>query len=184
MKNILVGLAVLGACGAAHADEHSGFYFGAGAGQVSVEIPEFVPGVLHFDESANVWKGFAGWRFNENFALEGAFIDADSVDQNFGGGVRGSVDGEILQASAIGTYWFTDYLEIHGRVSSNMYDSRSELTFGNTLIAEANADGTDVGFGGGFGAVWDRALFRLDYEQADLEDSETRLVTLSIAWRL
>ena len=184
MKKTLVGIALLAACGTAQADERTGFYFGAGAGQVSVEIPEFVPGILHFDESANAWKGFAGWAFNENFALEAAFIDADSVDQNFGSNVRGSVDGEILQLSAIGTYWFNDYLEIHGKASADKYDSRSELTLGNTLIAEANADGTDFGFGGGLGAVWDRALFRLDYEQADLEDSETRLVTLSIAWRL
>ena len=93
----------------------TGFYFGAGAGQVNVEIPNFVPGVLHFDESANAWKGFAGWNFNENFALEAAFIDVDCVDQNFGSDVRGSVDGEILQLSRpSGRTGSTTCLEIHG----------------------------------------------------------------------
>jgi hypothetical protein len=172
--------------GQVHAEEnHTGFYFGVGAGQISVEIPDFFPGVLPpFDESANAWKGFAGWNFSDNFALEAAFIDGDSVDQNFGSGVRATVDGEVLQLSAIGTYWFNDYLEIHGRASADMYDSRTELKVGDLLLGASNDKGTELGFGGGIGAVWDRALLRVDYEQADLEDSETRLVTLSIAWRL
>ena len=181
MRTVLITALLLAGAPSAMADEHTGFYFGAGAGQINVEIPGFLPGVP-FDESANVWKGFAGWNFNENFALEGAYIDAESVDQNFGSGIRATVDGEVLQLSAIGTYWFNDYLELHGRVSADKYDSRTELTNGFVTLA-SNDDGTELGFGGGIGAVWDRALFRLDYEQADLEDSETRLVTLSIGWR-
>jgi OmpA-OmpF porin, OOP family len=184
MKKTLVGLAVCALCSTAQAaDERVGFYFGVGAGQVNVEIPDFIPGVVSFDESAHIWKGFAGWQFNPYFALEGAFLDADSIDQNYGGGVRATVDGEVLQLSGIGTYWFNDSFEIHGRVSADKYDSRTELDVQGLRLA-ANSDGTELGFGGGVGAVWDRALFRLDYEQADLEDSETRIVSLSIAWRL
>jgi Outer membrane protein beta-barrel domain len=128
MKKHLVGLAVCALCSTAQAaDERVGFYFGVGAGQVSVEIPDFIPGVVSFDESAHIWKGFAGWQFNPYFALEGAFLDADSIDQNYGGGVRATVDGEVLQLSGIGTYWFNDSFEIHGRVSADKYDSRTEL---------------------------------------------------------
>jgi hypothetical protein len=183
MKNV-IGIAVLCALsGQVHAEDQ-GFYFGLGAGQISVEIPDFFPGVLPpFDESANAWKGFMGWNFNKNFALEAAFIDGDSVDQNYGNNIRATVDGEVLQLSAIGTYWFNDILEIHGRASADKYDSRTELTDGVLLFA-SNDKGTELGLGAGIGAVWDRALLRVDYEQADLEDSETRLVTLSIAWRL
>jgi hypothetical protein len=184
MKKHLVGIAVCALCSTAQAaDDRVGFYFGVGAGQVNVETDDFLPGGIKFDESANIWKAFAGWQFTPYFALEAAFLDADSVDQNFGNGVRATVDGEVLQLSGVGTYWFNDIFEIHGRVSADKYDSRTELDVQGLRFA-ANSDGTEMGFGAGIGAVWDRALLRLDYEQAHLEDSDTRIVNLSIAWRL
>jgi hypothetical protein len=181
MKNILVGIAVLGACGAAQASEDtSGVIFGAGVGAAHVETNR----EIGFDGTSNGWKGFAGWRFNEYVAVEGAFIDVDSIEHTYGNGVREALDGEIIQASIVGTWPANEYVSLYARASNNWWDSAVAADFNGVLLATGEDSGNDLGWGAGIGAVWDRALFRLEYEAMSTDDVDFSLVSLSIAWRL
>ena len=179
MKKTLVGIALLAACGAAQADEaQTGFYFGAGAGQLNVE---YAP--LAFDSHSTAWKFTGGWAFNENFALEASFVDGGTVKQHYTDEISIAVKPNVLQASAVGTYWFNEYVNLYGRVGAAHWDSDGFVTAGTTTLS-ASDSGTEAGFGAGLGAVWDNALFRLEYEKLDADGTDTELVSLSIAWRL
>ena len=173
----LVGLAVLAACGAAHADENKGFLLAIGAGRATVESD-----LIDFDADATAYKVTAGWRFNRYLALEASHIDMAEAKQTYAdGAVKVSTEGELIQAAVVGTWPLNDYFSLYGRAGSNYFeaDARVVTPFGTVALED---DGTEFGWGAGVGAVWDRALFRLEYEK--VADQGLDLVSLSIAWRL
>ena len=180
MKNILVGLAVLGACGAAQAGEDSGVIFGAGVGAAHVETNR----EIGFDGTSNGWKGFLGYRLNRYVSIESAFIDVDSIEHTYDNGVRESLDGEITQVAVVGTWPLNEHMSLYGRASNNWWDAAVAADFEGRLLATGEDSGNDIGWGAGIGAVWDRALFRLEYEAVGADEVDFSLVSLSIAWRL
>ena len=180
MKTTLVGIALLAACGTAQAAEDSGVIFGVGAGQSHVESRHDTG----FDGTSHGWKAFAGWRFNEYVAVEGAFLDTDRLKHTFDNGLREILDGDLLQASIVGTWPLNEYVSLHARASNNWWDSSATLDFNGVQLASLDATGNDLGWGAGIGGVWDRALFRLEYEALSTDDIDFSLVSLSIAWRL
>jgi OmpA-OmpF porin, OOP family len=142
---------------------------------------EYAP--LAFDSHSTAWKFTGGWAFNENFALEASFVDGGTVKQHYGEDFSISVKPNVIQASAIGTYWFNEYVNLYGRVGAAHWDSEGFVSDGVTTLS-ASDSGTDLGVGAGLGAVWDNALFRVEYEQFDADGVDARLVSVSIAWRL
>ena len=179
MRTFLITALLLAGAPAAMADDHTGFYFGAGGGQLDVENDEFA-----FDADTTAWKFFGGWQFNKYLALEGAFIDGGRLTQHYTDQTKVSFKTDLFQAAAVGTWWFNDYVNIFGRVGANHYEIEGRRTFNGVTTDTSDGDGTEFGYGAGVAAVWDSALFRLEYEQVDIDEAdEARLVSLSIAWR-
>jgi OOP family OmpA-OmpF porin len=77
----LNGLAIVGlAFGAsASAEDAPGFYAGASIVESSVEVSD-----ADFDSSDTSFKIFGGYAFNQNFAVELAWFDAGSPDEQVG----------------------------------------------------------------------------------------------------
>src|SRR5688572_14834338 len=77
---LLTGLA---AAAGAQADEYSGFYAGAGAGVFDVRIDNFDDvdeTIDNYDSDDTAWKAFAGWRVNQYFSTELAYVNLGSPD--------------------------------------------------------------------------------------------------------
>lgn len=159
-------------------DDDKGFYFGLGGGRSTYKI-----GAIDVDENATAWKGFAGYLLNKYVALELAYIDAGSAEHDFGGGVKGRIDASLWQASALGTYWFSDTWGLYGRLGANKYDAAGKLSNSNNSVA-ADDSGTEFGWGAGIQAYGAGASWRLEYESAKFQDVDGSLITLSVVWRL
>jgi len=181
-KSIFTAIAVL-VCGSAQADnDDKGVIFGIGAGRLTASAV-VIPDVINFDRDLTAYKGFLGYRFNKYFAIEGAYIDAQEATQHYGDVLSISLSGSGWQAAAVGTYWFGDHFNVFGRAGNNWYDS--EVRVSNGIESITSRDHVDAfGWGAGIGAVWDRALFRVEYEKVDFDDVDTDQLSLSIAWRL
>jgi OmpA-OmpF porin, OOP family len=161
------------------ADADKGFIFGIGAGRTTVEAKT---DLLEFDADATGYKVFAGWRFNPYLALEASHIDSSTAKQSyFDGAAQLSVEGELIQASIVGTWPVHEYWNLYGRVGTNWYEADGRVKIGDTVFALED-EGTEFGWGTGVSATWDRALFRLEYEK--VPDQNFDLVSLSIAWQL
>lgn len=165
-RGIWNGLGVgtlLVACGAlaatsAHAQvEGSGAYFGLSAGQVMLQdYCENEPGlaVASCDDEDTGYRIFGGYKFNRNFALEGAYVNLGSYPAS--GSFLGtpfSVDVEItgLTAQAVGMIPMGDHFTLIGRAGTifwNVDSSAQVLGF----TGSASDDGVDLalGIGGQF----------------------------------
>jgi hypothetical protein len=153
--------------GPAAADDTEGFLFGIGGGQVNYDVSE-----LGIDETAEAWKLFVGYRFNPNFTTELAYI----------AGVGLRAEGDAVQLSATGGWWFTDAFGAYVRAAWDSWETTAKASAFGRTEAITN-EGDDFGFGLGLQALWDRALWRLEYETADMDGSDVRIVTLNIGWQ-
>lgn len=177
MKRLI--LAVCVASGTAYGDDiDRGWHIGIGAGRSSFEISE-----LDVDEDATAWKAFAGYRLNQSLAVELAYIDGGTAEKDFGGGIKAEISGDIVQASLLGSYWFTDTASVFARLGANYYDAEAKASGpGGSIRLED--DGTEFGWGAGVQALLAGALWRLEYEAIEFEQVDSSLISLSIAWRL
>jgi OOP family OmpA-OmpF porin len=175
-KKTCIAALLAASVGPAAAEDTDGFLFGIGAGQVNYDVSE-----LGIDEDSDAWKVVAGYRFNENFTTEIAYIDGGEVGGNVAGvGVR--AEGDVLQLSATGGWWFTDSFGAYVRAAWDSWETTATASaFGRT--AAITDEGDDFGYGIGLQALWDRALWRLEYETADMDGSDVRIITLNIGWQ-
>ena len=176
--NRALALAVLSAFSSyVSAADESGLLLGVGVGQATYEVD-----ALDFEDDATSWKAFAGWRINDNFSIEAAYIDGGSVSASVGS-VSARAEGEIIQGSVVGGYWFTDTFGAYARASYNAYEVELRASGpGGSLVAKD--DGNEAGWGAGLQALWDRAMWRLEYESAEFPEVDASVISLSIVWRL
>jgi OOP family OmpA-OmpF porin len=155
-KIALVLLALLFATTSAMAE---GFYAGAGMGITQIEDED--EGVT-FEDSPFGWKVFAGYDFNENFAVEGAYLNSgEAEDDLFGENVKAELT--AFAVSAIGLMPVGDSAHIFGKVG--YYDGEQEIkAFGLTVTEDD--DGLTVGGGIRFKTAKNFAL-RADFDWFD-----------------
>ena len=169
------------------AADDQGFYAGAGIGELSVDFEgDLDESPLSFDDGDTAFRVFGGWQFNENFGLEGGYIDGGTASEqlNFEGfdvdvdiGVtgfdlmlRGILPlGESFFAFAQvgGIFWDADF-----KVSS---DGGSESD---------DVRGEDLAYGAGFGFNFgENAGVRLDYTFYDIAEADVEALMASIFWK-
>jgi len=175
-------LAGLAAAAGAQADEDAGFYAGGGVGTFDVQIDDVddvTTEIERYDSDDTAWKAFAGWRANKFLALELAYVNLGSPDDEilpdttltietdgFAPYVVGTIPIGWFEAFAkAGYYWY----EIDARISSPLgtaSDSDSDSTFTWTAGVGLN--------------IFERVNIRLEYEQFDFDtadDSEALWLT-------
>lgn len=166
----------LAAVGSAQAEDRSGLLLGIGGGRSTYDVP-----AIDFSDHATAWKALVGWRFNSALTAEVAYIDGGSVSAQFGT-VSATIEGQIVQASLTGGWWITDALGAYARAGANYYDAELHASGPGGSVAVQD-HGTEFGWGAGLQALWDRALWRLEYESVEFEDVDGELLSLSIVWQ-
>ncbi len=158
-RTMLAAVMLMGFCGASVAEN----YVGVGAGQLRLEDSGF-----EADDTAV--KLFGGWRFNQNFALELAYIHGGSPED---AGVE--VEPRAMQASLLGTVPLTNSANVYAR--AGVLSWKTEVSVPGFT---AKDDGKDFAWGVGTSFnVGSRGAIRLEYEGADLDGTDISLITLS-----
>jgi OmpA-OmpF porin, OOP family len=167
----------------AYADEGSGLYIGAGAGQISVK-----------DVGGNTtgYKAFFGANFNRYFGIEAAYIDAGNAsvgvyDPTSGVSAYGDATVRAAQLALLGKIPLSRYFALFGRVdgiywrddvSVAAYDS-----YGNAYAYSAAETGTAFGWGAGGEASFGHLAVRVEFEQSNINSYMYRLVSGSLIYR-
>jgi OmpA-OmpF porin, OOP family len=167
----------LSAAMAAHADVQPGFYAGLGAGTASVEDDD-----TGFDGDDTAFKLFGGYAFNDNFAVELAYIDGGTPDDRFG---NIDVDLEVtgLNASAVGRLPVSDTVALFGKVGFASYDLKATARLGGASASDKDSD-TDLSYGvGGSVSFAERFEVRVEWEAIDVEDGSFSLLSVNGLYR-
>jgi len=159
MFRTMLVVVMLTLCGAAVAEN----YVGAGVGQLRLEDSGFKA------DDTSV-KLFGGWRFNQNLALELAYVHGGSPE---GSGVE--VEPRAMQASVIGAIPLADNFQLYAR--AGLLSWKTEASAAGFSVKD---DGEDFSWGMGTSFnVGNRGAIRLEYEGADLDGTDISLITLS-----
>lgn len=173
MKKLATGMALALVCLPAMAE--SGFYAGLGLGQVTLE--DSVAGI-DIEATDTGFKLFGGYRFNDHFSLEAAYLDAGTPDDTVYG-VTFESDASAIQASAIGTVPIGERFGVYLRGSVIAWEAENSATDGFFFVSDKN-DGTDFGYGiGGIFRATERFSLRAEFEGADFDGTDLRLLSVN-----
>lgn len=176
-KYVLSALAVVGTFvnGLAQAGEHSGFYAGVGAGEVTDKADGF-------EADGVAVKFFGGYSFNEYFAAEVAYLDAgqlsDTVD-----GIDLKVESDGVVVAALGKLPLGDAFSLFARLGYTFYDEKVSASLDGVSISEKNSD-EDLLYGVGADLRLGRKFqLRAEYEVVDVSDADFNLLSASAVFR-
>lgn len=178
---------------AIHAQE--GGYIGLGAGSAMIDnnVSNWDDGSLtagSVDDSDTGLKLFAGYRANENFALEAAYVDLGETTfsgQSNGNGffwctgpVYSSAEATTLSFMGIGMVPVNPHFSLHGKFGIHMWDA--DVTVSDACgVFKAEDDGTDLmyGLGATFYAA-DQFGVRLEWERfTEIMDADADFLSVS-----
>lgn len=138
-----------------------GFYAGAGIGITQIEDEE---GGLSFEDNPFGWRLIAGYDFNENFAIEGSYIDSGEAEDS----VQGvDVEAELtaFTVSAVGLLPLNDTTTLFGKLG--LYSGESEVSAAG-LSEDDDEDGLTVGGGVRFRTT-DQLTIRAEFDWFDTD---------------
>lgn len=171
---LAIGIALALGCVSAVA-ENAGAYAGLGVGSVTLEDSI---GDIDFEATDTGFKLFGGYRFNEYFSVEAAYIDGGTPNDTVFG-VTVESDAAAVQGSVIGTVPIGERFGIYLRGSLISWESDNMATDGFTTVTETT-DGNDFGYGlGGVFSVTGNFSLRGEFEGADLDGTDLRLLSVS-----
>jgi OmpA-OmpF porin, OOP family len=160
--------------GSALAQENDkGFYIGGGVGQFNLkldDVDQTDEAIERLDDSDTSWKGFVGYRFNQYFAVEGAYVDFGRPSDRFttaGSGGDFSAELSGFEPSVIGTIPIGP-LELFGKIGYLFYDVKASVDLDNGPGFDSSSSEQDLTYGGGVGMTFFGHLnARLEYERID-----------------
>lgn len=148
---LAAGLA-LAFSGAAQA-QASGWYAGAGIGWSSVDLSDSVLPVtgatastLSKDEDDTGYKLFAGYRFNQNLAVEGSWTDLGkfSATRNVTAPAVGSVTGNVKtngwNVDVVGLLPLQNNFTLYGKVGAFFSTTKTSLSTSGAVVLAAGTD--------------------------------------------
>lgn len=154
----------------ASAAETAKFYGGASIGQNTVEIDE-----VDFSGTATAFKIFFGARISEHFDFEGAYIHGGSADDTFFG-TTVEVETTAFQVAFIGNLPVSDQFTLFAKLGGVAGEAKASAD-GDSV----SDDGNGIMYGIGGKLNFDKAQLRLEFETADVEDTEIQLISLGLS---
>jgi hypothetical protein len=160
------------AAGAAGADNERGFYAGAGVGEFDVDIDDVddVDDTLdRYDSDDTAWKAFAGWRANENVALEFAYLNLGSPDDEVLPDVFVAVETDGFAPYIVGTLPFAAF-EMFAKAGYLIYDPEARISspLGSVVVDDSDEEFT---WSAGLGlTLFETFNLRLEYEMFDVQN--------------
>ncbi len=168
-------LAGLAAAAVAHADEESGLYAGGGVGTFDVQIDdvdEIDDTIDRYDSDDTAWKAFAGWRANKHLALELAYVNLGSPDDEILPGIELTTETDGFAPYVVGTFPIGDWFELFGKAGYYMYETEARIDTPFGSVSDSDSDSTftwSAGLGLNF---FERVNVRLEYEQFDFDAAD------------
>jgi OOP family OmpA-OmpF porin len=169
----LAGLAA--AAGAQAQENESGFYAGAGVGTFDVEIDSFDDvdeTIDRYESDDTAWKAFAGWRVNPYLAVELAYVNLGSPDDEILPDTFLTVETDGFAPYVVGTLPIGDWFEVFGKAGYYWYDVEARL---DSPLGETSEDDSNDTFtwSAGVGVnLFERVNVRLEYEQFDFDETD------------
>lgn len=184
----VIALAALAAANGAQAqDNESGFYAGGGVGSFDVEIDDFDDvdeTIDRYDSDDTAWKAFVGWRANPYLALELAYVNLGSPDDEIAPDTRLTVETDGFAPYVVGTIPIGDWFEVFGKAGYYFYDVEARLATPAGSVRDSESNETFT-WSAGLGLnVFERVNVRLEYEQFDFDEADdASALWLTGAWR-
>ena len=156
---------------------YAGAYVGAGAGRSDIDASD---NGVSFEDSDTGWKVFAGYAFNEYFAVEGAWVDFGDFNDNifdpfFGISLPVSLDLDGFSVSGVGSYPIGESASVFGKVGVWSWDVDAKA-----LGISSDDSGTDVMFGvGGSYSFTDALSVRAEWERFKADSDDADLISIS-----
>lgn len=160
-----------------------GFYLGGSIGQMEVKDFDCPPG-RSCDAKDSTWKIFAGYSFNQYFALEGTYADFGSISvSGTAAGIPFIATGDITGwgAAAVGVLPIFERISLFGKAGLMVTEIKLSGGGGGITLTRSG-DETDIHFG--FGALFEftKSLgLRLEWER--LEKSELNMLSLGAQYK-
>lgn len=178
MRKAVLFAGVVAALSATSAFAESGFYAGAGVGQVSIQEEE---DGLDLDASDTSFKVFGGYQVTEHFAVELSYIDGGTAEDTIQG-VDIEISSDGVQGSLLGIVPIGDRFALYGRAGILSWEAELYASFGNSFLSETT-EGEDFAWGvGGKFVVTPNLLVRVEFEGADLDGTDMRNVSAALAY--
>lgn len=162
---------------AAGAQERSGAYMGFSIGSFTYEEQDDELGITVVDDSASAYRIMGGYRFNDNFAVEGGWGETGDLEESFSAFVPGfgnltlnmKGDYEVLTVRALGIVPF-DKVSLIGGVG--YFDAELNATVSVTGLGSGDAEASDDGatLVGGLEFNLQRVDIRTELEWFDTDD--------------
>lgn len=170
---------IAGAClallmGAEASADDAGFYAGIGAG-VAHE------GFTGYRANDIAFKALFGYSANKYFAVEAAYADAGTLEDDVNGlDVAISSNGFI--AAVLGKWPVTDVFSPYLKVGYAFYDSTTKVSNGVNSFSESFSE-DDLMFGGGVELkLGDNFRLRAEMEKIKVPDADFRIYSLVAAY--
>lgn len=178
-KTRLAVLATLGLLSGQAMAEGQGFYAGGALGYVLLEDSA---GDVSIEADDTGFKVFGGYQINDNFAVELAYIDGGSPeDELFGITVEN--DPSAIQASVIGSLPLGQVFSLYLRASLLSWENEIFVTDGfDSFTFENDGDDFSYGAGGRFN-FGQKAAIRVEYEGADLDGTDVSIFSVGGMFR-
>lgn len=189
------------ACAAVQAED-TGIYLGGSLGYASIDTDEGelqsdltaagLTGTLSVDDDDLGWKLYGGYRFNQYFAAELAYVDLGTAeaDVNITAPVAGSANVEAeadgVTLALIGRYPFNDKFSAFAKAGAFFWEVEGQASvtvLGATTTLGDDDDGTDFVFGlGADYALTDHISLRAEWERYDM-DEDVDMFSAGIEYR-
>jgi OOP family OmpA-OmpF porin len=162
----------------------SGFFVGAGVGDMNTNVDDVFDTGYEFDEGDLGFKVFGGYRFFPWLAVEGAYIDGGSPEvkesDGFGTTAKLAIELKSIMAAAVFTLPLGERFEVFIKPGIAFWDANTRLSittpdFSDSIDADDNGSAFFLGGGAGFNFT-DNLGIRLEYEwfeAAPKYDSDT-----------
>ncbi len=173
-KQCMAGLFAAALCGFSTVVSAEG-YIGAGAGLTTVDVCDDLNGLglSSCDDEDTGLKIFGGYKFNQNFAVEGMWADLGETSATGPGGTA-TVEVDGFGVAAVGIIPLNEQFGIFGKVGAYMWDAS-----GGGAASGISDDGTDIMFGAGVGWNFTRSFgLRAEWERFDIDGDDVDFLSI------
>lgn len=179
----------LGALMAVSQASAQGFYIGGSVGESDADDGNAIPDLITsgpFDGKDSGMKFFGGYQFNQNLAVELAYVDLGKATYSgtFGGSpvTGGSVKTSGLNASVVGTLPLNPSFSLFAKAGMFAWEAKARDITGGAPFSDKD-DGADLsfGFGGAYNLTKNFSL-RAEWEQFEAVD-KISLLSVGVAYK-
>jgi hypothetical protein len=167
--SLLLSPCILGTAAVAQESDEveKGFYLGAAVTQARFDDENFSLDDIDndaFDDEDNSWKVVGGFRFHENFAVEGSYIDFGETSAPLLVGTGPfSAEAKGFSAFLVGMVP-VPYFDLYAKAGAARIDAET-----NGLPVNFDDDTTEFAYGAGAQWRWQNLAVRAEYEKFDTD---------------